>query len=181
MAPHRWPARGLCADVGVADLPAPLATAGHRRASPLEGASTGSGSCRAGSTSTMTCMPRVLSPELVATGGGVVTLSQDGPRPAHGCPRSNSSTASGCGEGPGCSAAAANSTAAAAAACGGGRLEQASAWRSVSTPSWAPSVPYRQLQKGIVSFGAPGRARRVAAKLLTGQPVSLVFLGGSIT
>jgi hypothetical protein len=47
--------------------------------------------------------------------------------------------------------------------------------------SYRPSLPARQLRRGIVSQGDPGRARRAAAKLLSGEPVAVAFVGGSVT
>ena len=47
--------------------------------------------------------------------------------------------------------------------------------------SYHPSLPARQLRRGIVSQGDPGRARRAAAKLLAGEPIAVAFVGGSVT
>lgn len=57
-------------------------------------------------------------------------------------------------------------------------------WRSnshVAPANYTPVVSARELEKGVVSYGEGSRARRWANKLLSGQPVSVALLGGSIT
>ncbi|KAL4419206.1 hypothetical protein ABPG77_000600 [Micractinium sp. CCAP 211/92] len=57
-------------------------------------------------------------------------------------------------------------------------------WRSsphAVPTNYTPSLLPRELEKGIVSYGEGSRARRWAHKLLSGQPVSVALLGGSIT
>lgn len=60
---------------------------------------------------------------------------------------------------------------------GGGGGTALPAWQT----SHQPALPARQIAKGIVSQGATGRARRAMGKLLRGEPISLAFVGGSIT
>jgi hypothetical protein len=60
---------------------------------------------------------------------------------------------------------------------GGGGGTALPAWQT----SHQPALPARQMAKGIVSQGATGRARRAMGKLLRGEPISLAFVGGSIT
>ena len=47
--------------------------------------------------------------------------------------------------------------------------------------SYKSQIPGRQLDKGVVSYGSRARARRAMAKLLRGEPLSVAFIGGSIT
>ncbi|EFN53595.1 expressed protein [Chlorella variabilis] len=57
-------------------------------------------------------------------------------------------------------------------------------WRSsphVAATSYKPGLRARQMQKGVVSYGAPARPRRALAKLLNGEPISVAAVGGSIT
>lgn len=42
-------------------------------------------------------------------------------------------------------------------------------------------LPRHQLEKGLTSFGSRARARRAVHKLVTGQPMIIAYLGGSIT
>lgn len=90
-------------------------------------------------------------------------------------------------------AAAASATAAEVEPGGGGSTAGKSnsgrgsigdGWRSSphAVPTdYTPSLLPRELEKGIVSYGEASRARRWAHKLLSGQPVSVALLGGSIT
>jgi palmitoyltransferase len=46
---------------------------------------------------------------------------------------------------------------------------------------WAPILTPEEVQQGTTFYGGGARLRRVAAKLLAGQPVKVVTLGGSVT
>lgn len=72
-------------------------------------------------------------------------------------------------------------------AAGGAAPSQsvASSWRSnphvAAAANYQAALPARQLQRGIVSHGSTARLRRALNKLLTGQPFTMAFIGGSIT
>ena len=46
---------------------------------------------------------------------------------------------------------------------------------------YKPSLSSKEMDRAISSIGDTSRMRRVAAKLLAGMPVSVAFLGGSLT
>lgn len=46
---------------------------------------------------------------------------------------------------------------------------------------WQPVLSHRQLRRGLTYYGSGDRLRQVAAKLLAGQPLMAVTLGGSVT
>lgn len=70
---------------------------------------------------------------------------------------------------------------------GGGTAAPATDWRlsphvnQEALAGYQPSLSTREMDRAIYSMGDPSRLRRVAAKLLAGQPVNIVFLGGSLT
>ncbi|KAL4444162.1 hypothetical protein ABPG75_011899 [Micractinium tetrahymenae] len=47
--------------------------------------------------------------------------------------------------------------------------------------AYQPSLTWKEMDRAIFSLGDASRLRRVAAKLLAGKPVSVAFLGGSLT
>lgn len=60
----------------------------------------------------------------------------------------------------------------------------APSWRAsphVAAANYTPTLPARQLEKGVVAYGDRARARRAFAKLLAGEPITAVLLGGSVT
>jgi hypothetical protein len=46
---------------------------------------------------------------------------------------------------------------------------------------WPPLFSEEEVQRGTAYYGSGARLRRVAAKLLNGQPITVVTLGGSVT
>lgn len=46
---------------------------------------------------------------------------------------------------------------------------------------WAPLLTPEEQARGVTYLGSGSRMRRVAGKLLAGQPVTVVALGGSVT
>ena len=52
---------------------------------------------------------------------------------------------------------------------------------AVPLAAYAPTLPPHVLERGIVSYGDPARARRLAQKLAAGGPLAYAALGGSIT
>lgn len=46
---------------------------------------------------------------------------------------------------------------------------------------WEPVLNASQLRRGLSFYGSGARIERVAAKLLAGQPIVAVTLGGSVT
>lgn len=58
----------------------------------------------------------------------------------------------------------------------------ATGWRAGRPdPGWAPLLGERQISKGILTYGDTARTRRLAAKLLRGEPITAAVVGGSIT
>lgn len=85
---------------------------------------------------------------------------------------------------------AAESAAADAGSSGGGGggeprgMAHLASWQSnphVATTDYQPGLSAREMQKGLVSYGAWARARRAMAKLLAGEPITVGIIGGSIT
>ena len=46
---------------------------------------------------------------------------------------------------------------------------------------WEPLLTHKEVLRGQGYYGSGERLRRVAAKLLAGEPISVIALGGSVT
>lgn len=67
---------------------------------------------------------------------------------------------------------------------GGSVCSSNQVWRAsphAAASNYTPTLPARQLEKGIVAYGDRARARRAFSKLLRGEPITVVLLGGSVT
>lgn len=68
-----------------------------------------------------------------------------------------------------------------AGAAGGGRTPGGTLPAWLGGGGWEFPLPPEQLDRGVVSEGDPAAAARLARKLLSGQPISVAALGGSLT
>jgi hypothetical protein len=68
-----------------------------------------------------------------------------------------------------------------AGAAGGGKTPGGTLPAWLGAGGWEFPVPPEQLDRGVVSEGDPAAAARLARKLLSGQPISVAALGGSLT
>ena len=60
-------------------------------------------------------------------------------------------------------------------------LPSASQWHVPPPLPWKPLLTAAQLRRGLSFYGSGARIERVAARLLAGQPITAVTVGGSVT